>query len=95
MLLFPKKPKFIKSFSSKQISKQTKNKRNSPTYSSLILVAAQSGFLTNFQISAIYKYLRKFTKRQGQIFLKNFPSIPITKKPSETRLGRGKGQTRY
>jgi large subunit ribosomal protein L16 len=95
MLLFPKKPKFMKSFSNKHNSPIKKSKNKLPTQANIVLVAAQSGFLTNFQIEALRRYLRKFIKRQGRIFLPVFPLTPITKKPNEIRLGRGKGQPRY
>jgi large subunit ribosomal protein L16 len=51
--------------------------------------------LTNFQIEALRRNLLKFVKRQGKLLLPIFPLVPITKKPNEIRLGRGKAQPRY
>jgi large subunit ribosomal protein L16 len=95
MLLFPKRPKFLKSFSNKQISAIKQSKKKLPAYANIVLVASQSGFLTNFQIEALRRNLLKFVKRQGKLLLPIFPLVPITKKPNEIRLGRGKAQPRY
>ena len=96
MFLSPKKYKFQKSFSGNKVCKKagsTDDKLN--TYANYCLVASQSGILTNFQLEAARKYLRKVLKKQGQLFFKLFPLVPITKKPNEIRLGRGKGDVKY
>jgi large subunit ribosomal protein L16 len=95
MVLFPKRYKFLKSFSGKSISKKSVSKARSVTFSNYCLIASQSGFLTNFQIEAMRRYLRRFLKKQGQLFFQVFPNVPITKKPNEIRLGRGKGDVKY
>ena len=95
MLLFPKNSKFSKSFSNKKTTKKTENKKNIPVHSNLVLISTEAGFLTNFQIESMRRYLRRFVKRQAKYFFPNFPMLPITKKPNETRLGRGKGANRY
>jgi large subunit ribosomal protein L16 len=95
MLIFPKKPKFVKTFSGKKLLPKTTNKNAKIRFGYYCLIAKESGFLTNFQMEAIRKLLRRSLRKRGQIFFKLFPSIPITKKPSETRLGRGKGKFKY
>ena len=60
-----------------------------------MLVAAESGKVTNFQLEALRRFLRRFLKKKAQIFFRVFPSVPITKKPNDVRLGRGKGNLKY
>ncbi len=95
MLLFPKKPKFLKSFSGKKIFTNFINKNNTPKFADLCLVAKNSAIITNFQLESIRLFLRRYLKKRGQIFFRIFPNRPITKKPDEIRLGRGKGQLKY
>ena len=49
----------------------------------------------NFQMEAIRLFLRRLLKKRAQIFFRVFPDQPITKKPNEVRLGRGKGSFKY
>ena len=95
MLLSPKKNKFTKSFSAKK--KMSKQSVNNVTirFSSLCLIANESGMVTNFQIESIRRYLRRYLKKRAQLFFRFFPDVPITKKPNEVRLGRGKGSSIY
>ena len=94
MVLFPKKPKYLKPFLGK-FKNKIMVKKIKPTYANFVLVAAQSGLITNFQIEAIKKYLRRFVKKQAQLFIKIFPSNSVTKKPLAIRLGRGKADVKY
>jgi large subunit ribosomal protein L16 len=64
-------------------------------FSKLGLIAKESGFIPNFQIEAIRLFLRRLLKKRAQIFFRIFPNQPITKKPNEVRLGRGKGNFKY
>ena len=95
MLLFPKKPKFIKSFLNKKITNNSIKKTNIFRFSKIGLVSTSSGLLPNFQIESIRLFLRRILKKRAQIFFRVFPNQPITKKPSELRLGRGKGNFKY
>ena len=94
MLLFPKKPKFLKSFSNKKFTGHL-NKKNSLKFSFVSIVSKENGFIPNFQMEAIRLYLRKMIKKKAQLFFRFFPNQPITKKPNEVRLGRGKGGLKY
>ena len=94
MLLFPKKTKFNKSFSSSKVMKKTV-KVSKSKYSCLNLIALSSGKITNFQIESLRRFLRRFLKKKAQIFFRVFPAIPVTKKPNDVRLGRGKGAVKY
>ena len=54
-----------------------------------------SNFLTSRQIEAARIAATRFMKREGQLWIKIFPDKPITKKPLEVRMGKGKGAVEY
>ena len=54
-----------------------------------------SSFLTSRQIEAARIAATRFMKREGQLWVKIFPDKPITKKPLEVRMGKGKGAVEY
>ena len=54
-----------------------------------------SNFLTSRQIEAARIAATRYMKREGQLWIKIFPDKPITKKPAETRMGKGKGSPEY
>ena len=54
-----------------------------------------SNFLTSRQIEAARIAATRFMKREGQLWIKIFPDKPITKKPLEVRMGKGKGSVEY
>lgn len=54
-----------------------------------------SKFLTSRQIEAARVAATRFMKREGQLWIKIFPDKPITKKPLEVRMGKGKGAPEY
>ena len=93
MLLQPKRPNFNKSFSRKKISLTKKN--HVPNLGDFSLVASESGKVTNRQLEAVRRLLRRLLKKQARIWICAFPWLPITKKPQETRQGKGKGATKY
>ncbi len=53
--------------------------------------AAAAGWITSRQIEAARVAMTRFVKRGGKIWIRMFPDKPITKKPAETRMGKGKG----
>jgi large subunit ribosomal protein L16 len=55
------------------------------------LKALECGWVTNRQIEAGRVAITRFIKRTGRIWVRLFPDKPITKKPQETRMGKGKG----
>ncbi|HHU59509.1 TPA: 50S ribosomal protein L16 [bacterium] len=55
------------------------------------LQAMEGSWITNRQIEAARICLARYTKRQGKIWIRIFPHIAKTKKPLETRMGKGKG----
>ena len=59
------------------------------------LQALEAGFITSNQIEAARVAMTRFIKRGGKVWIKIFPDKPITKKPAETRMGKGKGAPEY
>ena len=57
--------------------------------------AIESKFITSRQIEAARIAATRFMKREGQLWIKIFPDKPITKKPLEVRMGKGKGNVEY
>jgi large subunit ribosomal protein L16 len=59
------------------------------------LMATQDGWITSRQLEAARVALTRHMKRQGRVWIRIFPDKPITKKPAETRMGKGKGAPEY
>ena len=57
--------------------------------------ALDSKFITSRQIEAARIAATRYMKREGQLWIKIFPDKPITKKPLEVRMGKGKGAPEY
>ena len=59
------------------------------------LQATTAGWIKSNQIEAARVALTRYIKRGGKVWIKIFPDKPITKKPAETRMGKGKGAPEY
>lgn len=94
MLLSPKKVKFIKQHSRKDDTK-TLQKLGNFNYGYFAMYAEESGKICAKQIEAIRLVLRRSLKRQAKIWIKLYVHSSFTKKPNETRLGKGKGNVKY
>jgi large subunit ribosomal protein L16 len=57
--------------------------------------AMQSGWITSRQIEAARIAITRHVKKGGKLFIRIFPDKPITKKPAETRMGKGKGSPEF
>ena len=55
------------------------------------LKALEAAWITNRQIEAARRAITRYIKRGGKVWIRIFPDKPITKKPAETRMGKGKG----
>jgi large subunit ribosomal protein L16 len=88
MLLQPKKLKFKKTRKGKL--KKFKHNKNL-VYGNIGLKSLESGYITSKQIEASRQSINRKIKRSGKIWIRIFPNTPITKKPLETRMGKGKG----
>lgn len=92
-MLQPKRTKFRKQQKGrmKGIS-QRGNQLSNGTFGIKVL---DSTFLTSRQIEAARIAATRYMKREGQLWIKVFPDKPITKKPLEVRMGKGKGAVEY
>ena len=89
MQLSPRKVKFRKSQKRKNRGIATKgNKLNFGDYG---LKALENGLIRGNHIEACRVVVARKMKGAGKIWIKVFPSKPVTKKPAETRMGKGKG----
>lgn len=59
------------------------------------LQATEPVWLTSRQIEAARRAMVRYIKRRGKIWIRVFPDKPITQKPAETRMGKGKGSVEY
>jgi large subunit ribosomal protein L16 len=68
---------------------------NNITYGSFGLVAMEPSWITANQIEASRIVINRTMKRGGKVWIKVFPDKPVTAKPAETRMGKGKGSPEY
>ncbi len=88
-MLMPKKVKYRKQQKGKRRGKAWRGAE--VTFGDYGLKAMESGWVTDRQIEAGRVAITRFVKRGGKIWIRVFPDKPITKKPAETRMGKGKG----
>jgi large subunit ribosomal protein L16 len=88
-MLMPKKVKYRKQQKGKRRGKAWRG--SEVTFGDYGLKAMESGWVTDRQIEAGRVAITRFIKRGGKIWIRVFPDKPITKKPAETRMGKGKG----
>lgn len=92
-MLQPKKTKFRKQQKGK-IKGNTKRGAEI-AFGSFALKALEPALLTGRQIEAARQAMTRYMKREGQLWIRIFPDKPITKKPNEVRMGKGKGAPEY
>lgn len=68
---------------------------NKITYGEFGLQATEPAWITSNQIEAARRAMTRYVKRGGKIWIKVFPDKPVTRKPAETRMGKGKGSPEY
>jgi len=88
-MLMPKRTKHRKQQKGRR--KGLAYRGSSLSFGSYGLQAQESGWLTARQIEAARIAMTRHAKRGGRIWIRVFPDKPITKKPAETRMGKGKG----
>jgi large subunit ribosomal protein L16 len=92
MKLQPKKTKFTKSHKGKAINRITSKNTYSQISNGTIALKTLVGYrLTGKQMEVLYITLNKFLKKAGRINITIFPQTPVSKKPNEIRMGKGKG----
>jgi large subunit ribosomal protein L16 len=88
-MLSPKRVKFRKMFKGRMTGIATRG--NTVAFGHYGLQAMEPGWVSNRQIEAACGALTRHIKRGGKVWIRIFPDKPITKKPAETRMGKGKG----
>ena len=93
MVLMPKRVKFRKSQRGKRRGMSSKG--NIVTFGECGLQALENAWLTNIQIEAARVALMRHLERGGKVWIRVFPDKSVSKKPAETRMGKGKGSPEY
>ena len=92
-MLSPKRTKYRKQ--QRGNIKKRAAKGDSLVFGDYGLVAAEPKWITNRQIEAARIAMTRHIKRGGKVWIRIFPDKPYTKKPAETRMGKGKGNPEY
>ncbi len=92
-MLQPKRTKYRKMHKMKM--KGDAQRGNQIALGSFAIKAEEGAWVTARQIEAARVAVTRFMKREGQIWIRIFPDKPITKKPAEVRMGKGKGAPEY
>jgi large subunit ribosomal protein L16 len=92
-MLQPKKTKFRKQH--KMVPSGNATRGHELAFGSFGIKSQEIGWIPSKQIEAARVAVTRFMKREGQIWVRIFPDKPITKKPAEVRMGKGKGNPEY
>ena len=93
MPLMPKRTKYRKVQKGRNRGKATRGSKVS--YGEYGIQALEAGMITSNQIESARIAMTRHVKRGGKVWIKLFPDKPITKKPAETRMGKGKGAVEF
>ena len=88
-MLAPKRIKYRKTFKGR--TKGVATRGNAVSFGDYGLQSTEPHWVTNRQIEAARVAMTRHIKRGGKVWIRIFPDKPITKKPAETRMGKGKG----
>ena len=88
-MLMPKKVKFRKQQRGRMTGKAWTGSQLS--FGDFGIKTLEPGYITDRQIEASRIAITRFVKRGGKVWIRIFPDKPVTKKPAETRMGKGKG----
>jgi large subunit ribosomal protein L16 len=92
-MLMPKKVKYRKQQRGRMKGKAWRG--SSLEFGDFGLKTLEAAWLTDRQIEAGRIAMTRFVKRGGKVWIRIFPDKPVTKKPAETRMGKGKGAPEY
>jgi len=93
MALMPKRVKYRKAHRGRRAGKATRGATIS--FGNFGLKSMEAAWITQRQIEAARVALTRQMKRDGKVWIRIFPDKPFTKKPAETRMGKGKGAPEY
>lgn len=88
-MLMPKRVKYRKQMRGRM--KGTAQRGNTIAFGDYGLVALEPGWVDSRQIEACRRAIVRYVRRTGKIWIRIFPDKPVTAKPAETRMGKGKG----
>ncbi len=88
-MLIPKRVKFRKQQRGRRSGIATRG--STLVFGQYGLKALEAAWITNRQIEAARRAMTRYVKRGGKVWIRIFPDKPITAKPAETRMGKGKG----
>ena len=92
-MLMPKRVKYRRVHRGRMTGKALRG--NKVTYGEYGLQATEPAWITSNQIEAARVAMTRYCKRFGKVWIKIFPDKPITARPAETRMGKGKGNVEY
>ena len=92
-MLQPKKTKYRKAQKGKM--KGLSSRGNQLSNGMFGIKALGSVFITSRQIESARKAITRHLKRAGKMWIRIFPDVPVSKKPAEVRMGKGKGSNEY
>ena len=92
-MLLPKRVKHRKQHRGRMTGMATRG--NKVTYGEFGLQTTEPAWITAAQIEAARIAMTRYTKRGGKVWIKIFPDKPITARPADTRMGKGKGAPEY
>ena len=92
-MLLPKRVKYRRVHRGRMTGKATRG--NKVVYGDYGLQALEPVWITSIQIEAARVAMTRYCKRFGKVWIKIFPDKPVTKKPLETRMGKGKGAPEF
>ncbi len=92
-MLQPKKTKYRKKMKGRMNGSETRG--TVLEFGNFGLQSTEPAWITSRQIEAARRAMTREIKRGGQVWIKIFPDKPITAKPAETRMGKGKGNPEY
>jgi large subunit ribosomal protein L16 len=92
-MLQPKKTKYRKQQKGKM--KGNAGRGNQLAFGSFGIKTNEEAWITGRQIESARQAVTRYMKREGQIWIRIFPDKPVTKKPAEVRMGKGKGAPEY
>ena len=93
MALLPSRTKYRKS--QRGSRKGIATSANKLDFGEFGLQTLDRGWIKNNQIEACRVAITRYLKRKGKVFIRIFPHKPVTQRPPETRMGKGKGQPEY
>ncbi len=92
-MLLPKRVKYRRVHRGRMNGKALRG--NTISHGEFGLVALEPAWITSNQIEAARIAMTRYCKRFGKVWIKIFPDKPVSKKPAETRMGKGKGAPEY